>query len=282
MFRFFVSSALCFFLLAPSASAQTPELRQRQKEILERFPDSLWFETSERKSDVLQGRTLPLTKQSVRPPNVHHAHSGEAFEMSFDAKPELADFNDRTIFLVYKPNPISNEGTLLRIGDATRNHHGLVVKPHEVAFHNSTDFDDTHYRYRYDAFPDPRAANAPILDTQKFFLYPATADVAERAAIPTADDKANVSTYQVLAVRSDSLGKKGAFRIDVDEERASVFVHGRGKKRIKRLPTAERVKLSQKGHDMAPYYHTVRVPALCSTEPISTTRRSFWSISRIR
>ena len=185
--------------------------------------------------------------------------------MSFDAKPELADFNDQTIFLVYKPNPISNEGTLLRIGDATRNHHGLVVKPNEVDFRNSTDFDDTHYRYRYEKFPDQRAANAPVLDTQKLSLFPPTADVAERAAIPITDDEPNASTYQVLAVRSDSFGKKGAFRIDVDPEHASVFAHGRGEKRIK-FPTAERVRLSQKGDDMGPHYNTVRGPALCVTD----------------
>ena len=156
MFRFFVSNVLCSLLVA-SASAQTVQVRQHPEEILKKFPGSLWFQTSGKESAALKGKTLPLGPSSVFP--AKDVGKGTAFEMSFDAKPELSDFNDQTIFLVYKPNPMSNEGTLLRIGDATRNHHGLVVKPHEVAFRNSTDFDDTHYRYKYEKFPDDRAAN---------------------------------------------------------------------------------------------------------------------------
>ena len=224
---------------------------QLQEQIAARFPGSLWYKASGKTPKALQGRLLPLKREG----------GPEApASMDLDARPALAGFHDQTIFVVYKPNKSSTgKGTLLSIGDPARDGHGLVIRENAIEFRNHADFDGTFYRWKYEKFPDNAALNDPVLDTQKFFIHPPKADVDETHALASLKDQ---SKHQVLAIRSDSLGKKGAFRIDVDMENAGILARGAKDKRIEKS-AAQRVALSKEGTDMRPYYHTHRIPTIC-------------------
>ena len=222
-----------------------------QGRMAKKYPGSLWYKASGKTSKALEGRLLPLKREGG---------PGAPASMDLDAKPALAGFHDQTIFVVYKPAKSSKgKGTLLSIGDPAREDHGLVIRENAVEFRNHTDFDSTFYRWKYETFPSDKALEDSILDTQKFFIYPPKADVDQTHALPAGED---ASKYQVLAVRSDSLGKKGAFRIDVDIENAGVLARGAMDKRIEKS-AAQRVALSKEGTDMRPYYHTHRIPTIC-------------------
>lgn len=220
--------------------------------ILKQFPRSYWYAADEN-AKIPKERLLPMNRGNSK-----------VLSMKVKAAPELRTYHDQTIFLIYERANKESDATLLRIGDLDRKGHGLIVREQGISFQNKTDFNPKFYRYPYDQFPNEAARKDPILDTQRFSLIPPTTPLDQKSAYRARGGEGK-GRYEILAVRSDSIGKLGPLRVEVDWENASVFARGARGKRISRS-TKERVALSRAGKDLTDYYYAHRIPTACVTK----------------
>lgn len=223
-----------------------------REELLKQYPRSFWY-AADKNAKIPKKHLLPMGRGNSK-----------LLTMSLGSASELRTYHGQTMFLVYERGEKASNETLLRIGDLKRKDHGFTIREQGISFQNHTDFNPEFYRYRHEKFPDDAARKDPVLDTQRFSLIPAATPIDQKAEF-RAREGAGEGKYEILAIRSDSIGKAGPLRVEVDWKGASVFARGARGKRVSRS-TKERVALSRAGKDLTDYYYAHRIPTACVTQ----------------